>query len=304
MMLQDYLIVITMGTLFGTIARIVLLHVDYKQYPGYPHGYIIHLSLGFIASALGAVAIPALIEKEFTAFTFLALAAQQFREIRTQERTTLESQEESELIPRGKDYIEGIARTFEGRNYLAMLSAFATAFATQVGLAVFTNGWWLGVIVGIITLLISHSFMSGRVIGDICQVEPAKLYFKGATLMIEDIAIANIGLKQRREEILQNGLALVIHPKNDNARATIHDVGQRMAIAHTAGAILGTKKDVDIPEFSPILRKHIHTGAVVMYIMPMEPDIKALVEAVNRTPVLETAYSKPLATKAGRYASD
>lgn len=302
--LQDYLIVITMGTLFGTIARIVLLQVDYKQYPGYPHGYIIHLSLGFIASALGAIAIPALLDKDFTAFTFLALAAQQFREIRTQERTTLESQEESEIIPRGKDYIEGIARTFEGRNYLAMFSAFATAFATQVGLNTFAHGWWLGVVIGVITLFISRTFMSGRVIGDICQVEPAQLYFKGPTLMIEGIAIANIGLKERREQILRDGLALMIHPKNDNARATIHDVGQRMAIAHTAGAILGTKKDEDIPEFSPILRKNIDTGAVAMYMMPMEPDVKALVEAVNRTPVLETAYSKPLASKAGRYAAD
>lgn len=302
MQLQDYLIVITIGTLFGTIARTVLLRIDYKQYPGYPHGYIIHLSQGFIASALGAVAIPALLEKDFTAFTFLALAAQQFREIRTQERTTLESQEELELIPRGKDYIEGIARTFEGRNYLAMLSAFTTAFATQVGLT-FANGWWLGVVVGFLTLLISHRYMSGMVIGHICQVEPAELYFKGPSLMIEDVVIANVGLKQRREEILRGGLAVKIRPKNDNARATIHDIGQRMAIAHTAGAILGTKKEVDIPEFSPILRKNAD-GAVLMYIMPVERDIKALVEAVNRTPVLETAYSKPLATKAGRYAAD
>jgi hypothetical protein len=303
MQLQDYLAVIVIGTLVGTLTRMVLLRVDYKQYPGYPHGYIVHLSLGFIASALGAVAVPAVIEKEFTAFTFLALAAQQFSDIRNQERTTLESLEESELIPRGRDYIEGIARTFEARNYLVMISSFVSALSTQVGLMT-DIGWSLGVIVGIITLLISKLFMTGRVIGDICEVRAVDIRFEGPTLWIENVAIFNVGLESRRQEIIASGLGIVIHPKDDNARATIHDVGQRMAIAHTAGVVLGTKKDIDIPEFSPILRKDPDTGKVVMVIIPVEKDAMALVEAVNRTPVLETAYSKPLATKAGRYASD
>ena len=303
MQLQGYLLIIVIGTLTGTITRMVLLRVDYRQYPGYPHGYIVHLSLGFIASALGAMAVPAVIEKEFTAFTFLALAAQQFREIRTQERSTLESLEESELIQRGKDYIEGIARTFEGRNYLVMISSFITALAVQIGLMA-GIGWYIGIVVGLITMAISRLYMTGKVLGDICEVRPAKMHFEGPTLFVEDIALMNIGLKSRREEILKDGLAVMIHPKNDNARATIHDIGQRMVIAHTAGVILGCKKDIDIPEYSPILRKNPETGRVAMYIMPVEKDIAALVEAVNRTPVLEASYSKPLATKAGRYASD
>jgi len=152
--IKDYILVIIIGTTAGTVTRIVLLKVDYRQYPGYPHGYIVHVTLGFIASALGAVAIPAIIEKEFTAFTFLALAAQQFREIRTQERITLESLEESELIQRGKDYIEGIAKTFEARNYLVMVTAFFTVLATQVSLAVGFN-YIPGIITGIIALLIT-----------------------------------------------------------------------------------------------------------------------------------------------------
>lgn len=78
-----------MGLGIGTISRIVLLKNDYRNYPGYPHGYVTHISLGFIAAALGAVAVPALVEKEYTAVTFLALAAQQFREIRNMERESL-----------------------------------------------------------------------------------------------------------------------------------------------------------------------------------------------------------------------
>ncbi len=303
MELHGHILVIAVGTFFGTLTRFILLRVDYRQYPGYPHGYIVHMSLGFIASALGAVAVPAILEKDFAAFTFLALAAQQFREIRTQERNTLESLEESELIERGKDYIEGIARTFEGRNYLVMITAFITALATQIGLSTGID-WYIGAVVGFIALVISRKYMTGKVIGDLCVVKPVKLRFEGPTLYIEDVNIINVGLKSRREKILKEGLGVMIHPKDDNARATIHDPGQRQVIAHTAGVILGTKKDVDIPEFSPVLRKNPDTGAVAMYIMPVERDINALIEAVNRTPVLETAYSKPLAARAGRYAAD
>ncbi|MEG3070894.1 MAG: YIEGIA domain-containing protein [Candidatus Syntrophopropionicum ammoniitolerans] len=61
--MPEYLIVIAAGILAGTLSRIVLLRIDYRQYPGYPHSYISHLLLGFIASALGAVAIPAVIAR-------------------------------------------------------------------------------------------------------------------------------------------------------------------------------------------------------------------------------------------------
>ena len=79
--MPDYLVVILAGVIAGVSSRIVLLRIDYRQYPGYPHGYLAHLSLGFVSSALGAVAIPAILKPDYTAVTFLALAAQQFRAI-------------------------------------------------------------------------------------------------------------------------------------------------------------------------------------------------------------------------------
>lgn len=68
---------------FGILSRLNMLRTDYRQYPTYPHGKIIHVSLGVIAAGLGAVAVPALLEKNYTAVTFLSLAAQQFRDVRT-----------------------------------------------------------------------------------------------------------------------------------------------------------------------------------------------------------------------------
>lgn len=296
--MEPYLIVIIAGTAAGFVTRLALLRVDYKQYPGYPHGFVTHLSLGFIAASLGAIAVPALVNQDFTAFTFLALAAQQFREIRNMERQTLESLEESELVERGKEYIEGIARTFEARNYLVMATAFITAIITQA------IGTVAGLAGGIVLILLSILLKTGSTIGDICEVVPAKLHFEDTILKVNHINIMSVGLSKSREKIIKDGLGVLIKPKNDDARATIHDMGQRLAIAHTAATILGTKKDIDTPEYTPLLRKDPDTGQLGFYILPNEPDIEALVEAVRQSPVLESAASRPLKTRAGRYAAD
>ncbi len=295
--MNGYLEIILAGTLAGTLSRVLLLRLDYRQYPGYPHGMVAHLSLGVIASAIGAVVVPALLKPDFAAVTFLALAAQQFREIRGMERTTLENLDKSELVQRGNDYIEGVARTFEARNYLVMGTAVLAGIAYHLG------NWPGAVIITVLAILFSRSFMTGETIGDICRVEPARLNFQDTILKVDEIGIMAIGLKEMREKIIKDGLAVRITPLNVNARATIHDIGQRMAIAHTAAVIMGIKKDVDTPELTPMARKNIDTGEVGLYIVPMEKDMEALLLAVKRTPVLESARSKPLATQAGRKAA-
>ena len=102
---QQYLLAILLGLFSGVAARLCMLRSDYRNYPSYPHGYIIHLSLGAIAAVLASLAVPALIEEELTAITFLVLCAQQFRDVRNMERDTLMTLEEQMLIPRGADYI-------------------------------------------------------------------------------------------------------------------------------------------------------------------------------------------------------
>jgi len=294
--MEQSLTSIILGSTAGVISRIFLMRLDYRQYPGYPHGLISHLSLGAIASALGAVAVPALLNKDFTAFTFLALAAQQFREIRNIERETLRNLEENRLEKRGNDYIEGIARTFEARNYLVMATAFITS-------AVSLAGVWYAVAAAIFLLLINIKFMGGDSIGDICEVIPAGINFKGPVLHVNDINIMNVGLPASREKILNEGLGVILKPHNNNARATLHDLGQRMAITHTAAVILGSKKDVDTPEFTPLARKNPDTGELALFIMPTIKDMDALLAAVRRTPLLESARLKPLKAQAGRMAA-
>ena len=121
------------GVVIGVLIRYYVLKRDYRQYPSYPHGVLTHLSLGFIAAVIGSIAIPALMEKEFTAVTFLALAATQFREVRDMERIMLLNLDQTSLVSRGADYIEGIARIFEARNYIVMFTSLLVGGATYWG---------------------------------------------------------------------------------------------------------------------------------------------------------------------------
>lgn len=293
-----YFTAIAAGIVLGTLARYLMLKVDYRQYPSYPHGVVNHLSIGFIAAILGSVAVPALVEQEFTAVSFLALAAQQFRDVRNSEREMLFSLEKSELVQRGPDYIEGIARVFEARNYLVILTSLiisSTILFTDI---------FLGTAAGIIAVVVSMRLMSGRRIGDIAKVRPAEIRFKGANVFVEDVHIMNLGRKETREIVLEKGLGVIIEPINDNERETLANNGQRMAIAHDAASQLGIYKDVDTPEFTPLIRRSVDTGRIGMLILPIEKDIEFLITAIKGVPVLESAVGKPLETRAGKMASD
>lgn len=297
--MENYGRVLVSGIAVGSLGRLLLLRVDYRQYPSFPRGYVTHLVLGIIAAALGAIAVPALAEKEYTAVTFLALAAQQFREIRSMERDSLDKIDQSELISRGSDYIEDIAKTFEARNYIAMVTALA------VSLIVYLSGnITAGVLTGIVVFGSIVYSLKAEKVGDIADVIKASISFDGPLLMVDGVVIMNIGLAEVKEKYLTRGLAVRVIPRDDNARATLGSMGQRQALAHNAAAQLGIRKDVDQPEFTPIARRNTESGDIVLAIFPMEPDIECLIEAIKKTPVLESSKRKPLDSPAGRKAAD
>ena len=275
----------------GFFDRLYLLCSDYRSSPSYPHGYVIHLSLGAIAAALAAVAIPALLVKEYTAITFLVLCAQQFRDIRNMERETLLKLEDSQLVPRGADYIEGIAKVFEARNYLVMMVALVTT-----GGIIFLEVR-AGVFLGILAIIASHILMSGQKIGEIAEVREGRVSFDGPLLMVDDIVIMNVGEKKARTKILSEGVGLILTGKDDNGRAALNNLGQRQAILHDIAAIIGSKAEIGEPSYTPMARKNVDTGAIGIYFLPNERDIEGLIKAVKRTPLLESAVSKKNSVK-------
>ncbi len=289
---------ILLGMTAGFLARLYMLRTDYRNYPSYPHGYIIHLSLGAIAASLAAIALPALLEEEYTAITFLVLCAQQFRDIRNMERETLMKLEENTLVPRGLDYIEGIAKVFESRNYLVMLVALVTSGATIFG------GQKIGILAGVAMILFSRFLMRGSFIRDIARVEEGTLHFEKSLLYIDDIVIMNVGDLEAREKILQEGVAIVLHPYDDDGRSVLNNLGQRQALLHDISMLVGNKLEIGEQEWTPAARKNMDTGALGIFLLPNEKDIGCVIEAAKRTPVLESAVQKPLANTIGREASD
>ncbi|GGP10453.1 YIEGIA family protein [Oceanobacillus neutriphilus] len=285
--IESYLQAILFGVVAGTLARLITLRSDYRQYPTYLHGRIIHLSLGFIAASLGALAIPALLEMEFTAVTFLTVAATQFRDVRNMERNTLTELDQFELVPRGSTYIEGIAISFEGRNYLVMFAAFLTT------LAYITWGWFPSTVVGVLTIVAALSFMSGSALRDIVEIEESDISYDGAGLYVDNIYIMNIGIEERQEETLKYGMGFILKPKNINVITTISNLGQQQAILHDVSATLGVYKDSGTPALTPLIKRDLDDGRLGVFILPLVRDPELAKKVIGSVPVLENAIKMP-----------
>lgn len=286
--MSEYTMILVVGVLAGLTCRLHMLRTDYRQYPTYPHGRIIHIALGVIASGLGSVLVVTLLQKNYTAVTFLTLAAQQFRDVRNMERQMLTNVDSMELVSRGVTYIEGIAMAFEGRNYLVIATAFVASITTY-----FLN-WYGGAVAGLIMVFVSKHFMSGRTLCDIVDVQEAKVTFQGANLFVDDILIYNTGLRDTQERILRNSVGIVLTPKNADSTVTISNLGQRQAILHDVSTILGVYRDSGEPSLVPLTKRDLDSGRLALFLLPMDRDPEKVMKIVRRVPVLEAAFRKPL----------
>lgn len=291
---NEFVLPLTIGFVFGILCRIHLLRTDYRQYPTYPHGKIIQVSLGVIAAALGSVAIPALLKENYTAVTFLTVAAQQFRDVRNMERTTLSEIDKQELVPRGGPYIEGIAMVFEGRNYLVIFCSVVTTSA-----AIFFH-WWGGIIAGIITLLFARKWMSGKTLALIVDIKEASVRVEGKDLYVDDIYIMNVGLEDSQKLIRERGMGYVLIPKNANATVTIAHPGQRQAILHDVATQLGVYTDTGEPSLTPLVKRDLATGRLGVFLLPQVQDVEQAKAVIGAVPILESVFRMPQKSKAAK----
>lgn len=297
---MKYLFTLIIAILGGFLARLYMLRRDYRQYPSYPQGWAIHLFLGFIGGSIGAIIVPALLEGEYSAVSFLLLAASQFREVRNVERQTLSAMESTEMVKRGTAYIEGIARVFEARNYLAIWVALSVAVTSEllVGL-----GWWrtaVCAVVGVVLTVVLVRLMQGDKISDIATVELTDFRFEGALVVVGETVMMNVGLPDARKVYEERGLAAIIRPNGPNAKATLANLGQMQAIAHDVSSMIGVYMDVGEQEFIPMVRRNPSVGSLHVLMVASEKDEVAFLEAIRRVPVLEGAIRKPLTSAAGK----
>lgn len=288
---NQHLVGVLLGIVFGVIARLLMLKTDYRQYPTSPHGQIIHISLGVIAAALGAVAVPALMGKDYTAITFLTLAAQQFRDVRKMERETLTKIDSLELVSRGATYIEGIAMVFEGRNYLVIMTALITSL-----FAILINAW-VGIAAGLLSLLIVFKLKSGHQISHIASVEIADVIVDGPDLFVSDIYIMNVGLKANQDIIARRGIGYILTPTNPNSKVTLGNIGQRQAILYDLATILGVYRDDGEPALIPMAKLDMEDGRLAIFMLPQERDVEKGREIIGMVQILESAVRMPTEAK-------
>ncbi len=294
--LNNYIYLISCSFCMGIFARLYMMKLDYRQYPTYPQGFISHITLGIIAAALGAVAVPSLAQKEFSAVTFLTVAAQQFRDVRNMERQSLDNIESTEIVPRGMAYIEDIAKAFEARNYMAILTALSTGMVFYLSSNTFNMNNIVSIIIsvisGFVVARLLKTVLTRDKVGEVADVIPAKMEFDGPLLKINGVVIMNVGLSSSRERYLQDGLAVEIIPKDPNNIGILSNFGQRQVIAHNTSVQLGIKRDADEPDFTPILRRNPKNESIVMPIIPIKKDESLLIEIIKNTPIIESAKGK------------
>ena len=201
--------------------------------------------------------------------------------------------EEQALVPRGADYIEGIAKVFESRNYLVMLVALI------VSATVVLTNWWIGFIAATIMIGLSLFCMRGSYIGDIAEIRAGRLHFEKSLLYVDDIVLMNVGDPAAKEKILQEGVGIVLYPYDDDGSAVLNSVGQRQAILHDVSILTGNQLEVGEQEWTPMARKNMQTGALGIFILPNYNDTEGVIAAAKCTPILESAAQKPLSSAVG-----
>lgn len=291
--MDEYLLPVVIGTIMGFIGRVTFLHTDFRQYPTYPTGRNIHLSFGFIAAFIGTAAVPAVIESDWTAVTFLGLAATQFREIRSMERETLEKIDKEELVKRGEGFIEGMAQAFEGRNYFVMFVGLVTTLISVFNM-------WLGIIGGIIAILLAKFFMKGKNLAQIADITEGEVRFDGPNLYVNDIHIKNVGLEESKRVIMEHAVGAIIIPKSEDGVLTLSNLGQRQAMLHHIADILGFYLDSGEPDLIPLSKRDMSDGRVALFFLPLEMDFTQVREVLKRVPVLDSAIRLPSQAKKSR----
>ncbi len=282
--------------LIGILSRGLVLRITDKQYPSRPQDYLEQIIISGLAAALGAIAFPALIDKEFSALTFFAVAIQQFQGLSQEEQISIENIDEGEVVPKGAAYIAEISSTYESRSYISLFSSLVASILYIYPARAYKLGFLpctiLAIIGGAIVGFIFKWYLKRRSIGDIADVVEAKINFDGPILKVNDVYINNIGLEDSRDRYLNQGIAIELIPKDMKAYGIISDLGQRQAILHNLFIHFGINKDVDEKDLLAITKLDLNKNTLVIPYLPLVKDMDEVMKVVKSTPILEVSKGK------------
>ncbi|MFI3210636.1 MAG: YIEGIA domain-containing protein, partial [Peptostreptococcaceae bacterium] len=135
--------------IIGIVCRTFVLRVKDKQYPSKSQDFLEQIIISGLSASLGAVAFPALLDKEFSALTFFAVAIQQFQGLSKQEKVTMENIDKSELVPKGTGYIEEVCSSYESRSYISLVTSLVASICFIRSYKVHNLGYFGATIVAI-----------------------------------------------------------------------------------------------------------------------------------------------------------
>lgn len=277
--MKESLLYVALGTVLGAASRLSLMKANYRMYPTSPNGVLVQTTLAFIAAFMGAVVLPALAAKNWTAVTFLALAIQQLRQVRETEQKSLQALEATEFIPRGSAYIDAIAKGFESRNYIALIIGFITTGSATL----FRQpalGLLAGALAGFSAAWILRKRSGHAALADVAIIERAPVDVRGAEIHVGGVYVANVGLRATRERISEQGYGIRLTPKTPEAGIALGHPGQRRAIASDLARVLGTERYI-------WTRRNFDTDQVVILVVPIQKDQVRILEVVREVPLLE-----------------
>lgn len=287
--------------IIGTLCRFFVLRIKDNQYPSRPEDYVEQIIVAALSASLGAIAFPALIDKEFSALTFLAVGIQQFQGLSQQEKITLENLEGDDLVGKGEPYINEIASTYEVRSYISLFSALVAsalyitiAKKFKADMLICTLAAILG---GVIIALIFRKVLKRKSVNDIADIYMAKITFDESILKVNDVVFSNIGLKDSRKKYLEKGMAIEIVPRNIGDFGTINDMGQQKAIINNIYIHLGMDKDVDERDLLAMSKTDLEKKSVLIIMIPLLKDEVIFMQSAGSTPILETSKGKQSAYK-------
>ncbi|MDR1773834.1 MAG: YIEGIA domain-containing protein [Clostridioides sp.] len=288
--------VLIVSVLVGIFCRGFVLVVIDKQYPSRPQDYIEQIISSGLSAALGAIALPALLDEEYAALTFFAIAIQQFQGLAEQERITLKNTDQDEIVPKGEAYVEEISSTYESRSYISLISALAASITYITINLRFVKNFWIctvgAIISGIIVGIIFRKYLKRKSVEDIADIFPAEINFEDSVMKVNGVYIANVGLSDTRKKYTEKGLAIEIFPKEPKYFGILNDIGQRQSIIHNIYIHLGINKDIDEYDILSISRTSNKTKSVIIVFVPILKDMQAMIKAAQSAPILEVAKTK------------
>lgn len=284
------------SVVIGILCRGLVLVVKNKQYPSRPQDYLEQIISSGLSAALGAIVLPAILDKEYAALTFFAIAIQQFQGLADQERITLKNTDSEEVVPKGDAYVEEIASTYESRSYISLFSALAASVAYIGVFRRFDAGFLVctvsAIVVGAIVGLIFRKYLKRKSVGDIAHVVPANIVLDGPLLKVNDTVITNLGLEDSKKKYIEKGLAIEIKPISKEMFGIINDLGQRQAIIHNMYIHLGIDKDTDEFDIVALSKVDTKNKTIVIPYVPILKDIDVMINSAKSTPILEISKSK------------